>query len=141
MLSKRRIIRTKVRPKPDWSKTLDGYFIAFCRKAFRWSPAYRQTLKEAFVEKREGVEYYRCKHCKNVVERPQKQVDHMEPVIPIGNVWNRDWNEYRQRCFVSSDKLQVLCKDCHKKKTSAENINRRKTWRNKVQKSNASRPV
>jgi len=120
---------------PDWSKRLDGYFIAFCRKTFRWSPAYRQALKEAFVEKREGKEYYRCKDCRSVVERSEKQVDHYEPVVPIGSVWNRDWNEYRQRCFVTSDRLQILCKPCHKIKTGNENILRRKTWKGKSKKS------
>lgn len=131
----------KLNPSPpkDWSKTLDGYFISFCRKCFRWSPAYRETLKKAFVEKREGVEYYRCESCKQVVERQEKQVDHIDPVVPIGKQWDRDWNEYRNRCFVASDRLQVLCKSCHKLKTSKENIVRRKTW-SKSKKRSASHP-
>ena len=126
---------------PDWNKRLDGYFIAFCRKSFRWSPTYREALKRAFVEKRNGVEYYRCEKCREVVERAKKQVDHIEPVIPIGSVWDRDWNEYRRRCFVSSDRVQVLCKPCHKEKTGAENTLRRKSWTNKSKRKSVSRRV
>jgi hypothetical protein len=124
MSSKRRIIPKSPRPKPEWSKTLDGYFISFARKTFRWSPAYREALKRAYVEKRDGVEYYRCEVGKEIVARADKQVDHIEPVIPVGSPWNRSWDFYRERCFVDASKLQVLCKKCHKEKTGKENKGR-----------------
>lgn len=124
----------------DWFKTLDGYFISFARKTFRWSPSYRETLKRAFVEKRDGKEYYMCENCRTVVERADKQVDHVSPVIPTGTVWNRSWDDYRIRLFVSAEKLQVLCKPCHKQKTGAENTLRRKSWSKPKQRS-ASRRV
>lgn len=121
----------KLTPSPDWSKTLNGYFIGFCRKVFRWSPSYRAALKAAFVEKRDGIEYYRCRNCQAVVERADKQVDHISPVIPIATGWNGSWDDYRDGLFVHESKLQVLCKSCHKSKTGAENTVRRKTWTNK----------
>lgn len=134
------IRKLTTRPQPDWSKTLDGYFIGFCRKVFRWSPAYRSALKAAFVEKRDGIEYYRCKSCGTVVERPQKQVDHIDPVVPVASGWNRSWDGYRDRLFVHESKLQVLCKSCHKGKTGTENQGR-KIWRSKPKKRSASRPA
>lgn len=125
---------------PDWSKTLDGYFISFARKAFRWSPAYRAALKRAFVEKREGVEYYRCESRGEIIARSDKQVDHIVPVVPVGSVWNRSWDDYKKGLFVSAEGLQVLCKSCHKKKTGSENTIRRKSWPTKQKRKSASRP-
>lgn len=125
---------------PDWSKTLNGYFIGFCRKTFRWSPAYRTALKSAFVEKKDGIEYYRCKSCGSVVERANKQVDHIEPVVPVATGWNGSWDSYRDGLFVHESKLQVLCKSCHKGKTGAENQGR-KIWRSKSKRKSASRPA
>ena len=134
------IRKLTTRPKPDWSKTLNGYFIGFCRKVFRWSPDYREALKNAFVEKRDGIEYYRCKSCSKVVERAQKQVDHIDPVIPVATGWDGSWDSYRNGLFVSSERLQVLCKECHKSKTGTENQGR-KIWRSKPKKRSASRPA
>lgn len=131
MPSKNRIIPSTPRPKPDWNKTLDGYFISFARKCFRWSPAYRLALKRAFVEKRDGVEYYRCEKAGEIIPRSEKQVDHIEPVIPTDTPWNRSWDYYRERLFVHESQLQVLCKKCHRGKTSTENTVRRKIWTNK----------
>jgi hypothetical protein len=110
----------------QWSKKLNAYFIAFCRKAFKWSPDYRATLKRAFVEKKEGIEYYRCEACGIVVKRREKQVDHTEPVVSVSSGWDGSWDVLRQRMFVSADCLRVLCKSCHQKKTTAENKERRK---------------
>lgn len=134
------IRKLTTRPPQDWSKTLDGYFISFARKTFRWSPAYRQALKRAFVEKREGVEYYRCESGGEVVARPDKQVDHIIPVVPIGAVWNRSWDAYKIGLFVPAEGLQVLCKKCHAKKTGGEN-QRRRICRSKSKKKSVSRPA
>lgn len=120
------IRKLKISPV-TWEKRLNGYFIAFARRVFHWSPAYREALSR--VEQVEGKEKrYRCESCGALVERSQKQVDHIEPVVRIGEKWNGDWNGYRDRLFVTSDKLQVLCKECHKKKTGEEN-QRRREWK------------
>lgn len=123
---------------PDWSKRLDGYFIGFCRRVFKWSPSYRAALKAAFVDKKDGIEYYRCKSCRAVVERSNKQMDHIEPVVSVTLGWTRSWDDYRDRMFVHESQLQVLCKSCHKNKTGTEN-KERKTWKSKAKKRSASR--
>lgn len=109
---------------PDWSKRLHGYFIGFCRKTFRWSPAYRSAVKGAEEKTADGLRY-RCKACGSLVERSEKQVDHIEPVVEIGKPGNTSWDYYRDRLFVSVEKLQVLCRGCHKSKTNEENQRRR----------------
>ncbi len=52
-------------------------------------------------------------------------IDHVEPVQPLeGGL--ADWNTIVERMFVAgSDKLRVVCEDCHKVKTKAENALRR----------------
>lgn len=125
---------------PDWSKTLDGYFLSFARKAFKWSPGYKAALAKAFVEKRDGVEYYRCAACREIIPRPRKRVDHIKPVVPPPAPWDRSWDGVKIRMFVSEDGLQVLCKECHQPKTNAEN-KERKLWRSKSKKKSASHPA
>lgn len=126
---------------PDWSKRLDAYFLSFARKTFKWSPAYKEALKRAFVEKRDGVEYYRCEIGREIIARPDKQVDHKEPVVPVGAPWDKSWDGIKVRMFVPAEKLQVLCKPCHRKKTNGENALRGKIWKTKSKRRSASRPV
>lgn len=123
---------------PDWSRRLNGYFIAFTRKTFRWSPAYRDCVKNAEVRLDTGIKY-RCKACGNLVERSEKQVDHIRPVVEVGHKWNGSWDYYRDRLFVSVTELQVLCKGCHRSKTTKENEGRRQC-KTKQKRKSASRP-
>lgn len=46
-------------------------------------------------------------------------VDHIEPVINPQTGW-QSWDEVVKRMFVDSDGLQVLCKECHDRKTKEE---------------------
>lgn len=126
---------------PDWSKRLDAYFLSFARKAFKWSPGYKAALEKAFVEKRDGVEYYRCAACREIIPRPRKRVDHIKPVVPPNAPWDRSWDGIKLRMFVSEDGLQLLCKECHQPKTNAENAQRRAAWKPKSKRKSASRPA
>lgn len=133
------MIQKKTWQTPDWSKRLNGYFISFARRVFHWSPAYREAVSRV-EQKTEQGKRYRCESCGVLVERSQKQVDHIEPVVRIGEKWNGDWNGYRDRLFVTSDKLRVLCKPCHQAKTTKENQGRR-LWQSKPKKRSASHPA
>jgi len=55
-------------------------------------------------------------------------VDHKIPTIPIEGFKNVewDWNEYIENMFCGEEGLQLLCKECHDKKTKKENELRRK---------------
>lgn len=110
----------------EWKRTtLQGYFKAFCRKTFRWSPAYKAALKRAFVRREGKVEYYKCECCGTIIIRKLKQVDHIDPVIDLIDGWDGSWDKYRERMYVDAMALQVLCKRCHQKKTNKENERRR----------------
>lgn len=78
--------------------------------------------------------YYACDCCgKSDLKDADVQVDHIEPVIPV-NIPTEHvcWNDIiEKRLFVSEDKLQLLCKPCHKEKTKEENRLRRE-WKKKT---------
>ncbi len=121
--------------KRDWNHRLDAYFVSFCRRVFRWSPAYKEARAAAFVHKHEKLNWYTCAACKTVWPRPQTRVDHIEPVIPIAG-WDHSWESLKSRMSFDQPKnLQILCVKCHQQKTNAENKERR------VCRKNASRRV
>lgn len=110
-----------------WTKAVMTSFIKnLLRSGTRkWSPN-STVLKKARVSRG----FYLCSCCgestpvtkvdsvsrkrvKNVV------VDHIEPVIPP-EVGFTTWDSFIDRLFVEVEKLQVLCLDCHKIKTSEE---------------------
>lgn len=80
-----------------------------------------------------------CASCKNLFEMGKTQCDHIEPIIPITG-WPlapdsplydlepqaKDMNVLIYRTFVQANKLQILCKPCHKIKSGLENAERRK---------------
>lgn len=113
------------KPLTDWERRLNGYFISFARRVFHWSPAYRAAVKAAEMVVGKKT-LYRCASCKSLVERSEKHVDHISPVIEVGTKWSGSWDYYRDRLFVSERHLQVLCKSCHKKKTEQENTERKR---------------
>lgn len=88
----------------------------------KWRPKY-EVKKAARV--RRGV--YLCagyKRAPHEVRAKEIEVDHIDPVIDPDKGFT-DWNDYIARLFVEEDKLQVLCKECHKKKTNDEAKKRR----------------
>lgn len=60
------------------------------------------------------VEYgkYRCAGCGKIYRRREIEVDH---IVAVGKFV--DFDTYIEKLFCDSDKLAVLCKNCHKKKT------------------------
>lgn len=68
---------------------------------------------------------FSCAICGIKASRKGVQVDHVEPVIDP-NTGFKTYDEYIKRLFVNLDKLQVLCKECHRVKSKGENAIRRK---------------
>ena len=79
-------------------------------------PARNEALKAARL--RRGV--YRCEACGDEFGRREVEVDHIEAVGPTPGSRNAcsetTWDVFIERMFCSSNALQILCKDCHRKK-------------------------
>ncbi len=92
---------------------MKGLLICYIRRIFLYSPLRKEAKAKAKVGKYE----YTCAKCKKNFEKVM--VDHIDPVVDpkVGFV---DWNTYIERMFCDSSNIQVLCRECHAKKTKAE---------------------
>lgn len=96
-----------------------AFAIAALRRAsYRWPGRYK-AAKRAHIGRNEYV----CECCGVVVGRKQKQMDHVDPVIPTSG-W-AGFDSYVDRLLVDEHAWQTLCKDCHKDKSNQENKIRR----------------
>lgn len=113
-------------PFEAWPAWTEAKFWAFIRSGMRakWSrwPAKYAVLAEAkrdYKGKNARQKYeYKCKGCKKWYPQKEVSVDHIEPVGTLRCY--DDLPDFCRRLFVNTDKLQVLCKKCHDKKTYAE---------------------
>ena len=92
---------------------------------------FARSLKVKYVRERQiskthrgprGGKMYECETCGNAFGARETQVDHMDEVIELSKTTN-DYtlDELLDRIDCNVNNLQLLCKDCHKKKTKAEN--------------------
>jgi 5-methylcytosine-specific restriction endonuclease McrA len=114
----------------------DGRVKAFItsalRGAFRRYPNKYECLNNAFVGKKinkktnRESKHYLCAKCKGEFPTSEVQVDHIEPIVnpDIGFI---SWDEFIKNLFCSIENLQVLCKNCHTKKTKIQNNKRKKS--------------
>lgn len=108
---------------PSWSEAKFWQFIRSGLRAkwSRWPPKYA-VLDKAKREykgdnKRQKFEY-KCAKCKKYFPAKEVSVDHIEPVGTLRCF--EDLPDFCRRLFVGVDKLQVLHKACHDKKTLQE---------------------
>lgn len=88
-----------------------GYIIAALRKVWLFSKERALAKKRAKGSNRGDP--YVCAMC--CLAFKDVQVDH---VVPVGKFI--DWNTFMDRLFCEEIGLQVLCKDCHLKKSAAD---------------------
>lgn len=121
-------IMSKKRNGGNWTEArYRSFIISNLRKAHsKWGPK-NECKKQARISR--GM--YRCAECNTVgpatlppkpgnkLRRNNAVVDHIEPVIDpaVGFV---DWDTYVSRMFCELDNYQLLCWDCHDKKTKEE---------------------
>jgi hypothetical protein len=102
-------------------KTWVDYMKARAVQVWGWCPERRAALDRAYI----GAGYWRCEKCDaKPLPKGERQVDHVEPVEPVAG-W-QGWDVYFERRFVTRDKLEVLCLECHHAKSATENALRRK---------------
>jgi 5-methylcytosine-specific restriction endonuclease McrA len=110
----------------NWTEgRIKSFITSTIRSGFRRWPEKFEVLKEAFVRKGinpktgRSAALYRCSTCNGEFSSKDIQVDHIEPVVdPIEGF--KTWDEFISRLFCSKENLQVLCKECHLKKTKQE---------------------
>lgn len=90
------------------------------RASYRWPPR-NEALKAARVSR--GV--YKCNLCHGTFGRKNVNIDHIEPVVdPIRGM--QDWDEYINRMFCQKEGFQIICSECHDKKSLGEKKLRKK---------------
>ena len=108
----------------------EARFKAFIKGQLRSATRKWGPIQEVKKNARVGRGLYLCNGCKNHVpvtlppltgskRIPNVFVDHILPVIDPSTGFT-DWDSVIERMFVEQDGLQILCKDCHDKKTSRE---------------------
>lgn len=61
---------------------------------------------------------YECEHCKKLFKATEVQVDHIQPAGTL--LAYSDLPKFVERLYCGEDGLQVLCFECHRKKTNHE---------------------
>ena len=100
------------------------------RRTFSRSELHKRVLNKTLCKKKgpRGGKMYKCSSCNKCHGRGKIEVDHIDPIVEIGNtVDSYELHEYYIRLYdYSYENLQVLCKKCHKKKSKKENAERKR---------------
>ena len=111
----------KTRCNGQWTQSRFESFIksALRRASSRWSPKY-ECKKKAKV----AYNTYNCAACCRQFGNKEIKIDHINPVVDPHKGFET-WDRYIERLFVEVEGYQVLCIECHDKKTEGERILRK----------------
>lgn len=101
-------------------RTLKQILMAGLGRSWMAWPPRNEVKRRCKVEGKTG--WYRCEICKQ--EREKIDVDHISPVVSPKEGFT-GWDNYIASKFVTQDRLQGICSDCHRAKTKEENQRRR----------------
>jgi 5-methylcytosine-specific restriction endonuclease McrA len=134
--SKKKIAKVKKPKVPrtrNHGRWTESTFWSFIRSSLRqksrwWIPILeaKKRVKRAYngPNKRQKFEY-KCASCGNFFADKNCQVDH---IIPAGTLkCATDLPLFVENLFIEIEGLQVLCTQCHDKKTKKDNEKRTKT--------------
>jgi len=118
----------RTRAGNTWTEARYWQFIrSALRQAYSRYPVKFQ-VKKAAERTVEGCRHkyeYQCAECSDWFMGKETQVDH---IVPAGKLSSyRDIAGFCKRLFCEADGMQVLCTECHQKKTNAERKARKKT--------------
>lgn len=115
----------KTPPFPAYKEWTTARFFGFLRSGLRrmysrWPPKYKAMAKAKRDYKGEGRQKYeyKCNKCNKYHPQKNVEVDHLTPCGSLSSY--EDLPGFVERLFVSEDKLQILCKPCHKEITAAQ---------------------
>lgn len=124
--AKKRVGKARTPPFPAYPEWSSAKFWGFIRSGLRstynkW-PAKWKVLGESKrpyggKDKRQKWEY-KCSSCNKYHKGKDISVDHITPAGSLNNF--EDLPGFVERLFCGEDGLQVLCKNCHDKKTLEE---------------------
>ena len=118
-------------PVKNWSDAKwRSWVVSLLRRGTMKFPPRNEALKAAKTGKKINIktgrmcEHYKCSGCN--LEFPSKEIsmDHIHPIVDPYDGFV-DWNTYMERMWVSVEKWQPLCKDCHDAKSKKERIQRK----------------
>lgn len=102
------------------------------RRVFSRSELRRKALDKAVVKdysdpsRKRVTRWGRCAVCNKLEPAYLLEVDHLEPVVPQdSSLEQMTWDALVDRLWCDEDKLQAVCKPCHKLKSKKENKERR----------------
>ncbi len=141
-VTKKNTMIPQFKHEPDFD-VFQHFKIQLRERFYKWPPHKKVKMaarSETVRFKKDGTKYkipwvrYECNHCKGLFQGNRVQVDHVEPVEPVERVEYADFydrmRQYFDRLFVPVEGLQILCKECHKKKSKEENAKRRENKKN-----------
>ena len=110
--------------KPWSDARRHSFVVSTLRAGTRRYPPKWECLAAAKTTKKKNkktgrlAQHYKCNACKKEFIATDVQVDHIKPVVSKEGF--STWDMYIENLFCSIDNLQVLCSNCHSKKTLKE---------------------
>lgn len=111
-----------------------GMIVGCIKRVFSRSNKAIQARQKARSDKTgsRGGARYTCAVCGKSLPANGVQVDHISPVVPLyTTVQSMDISVLLQRLWCDDKNLQVLCKECHLRKSKLERKERKKYASNK----------
>lgn len=124
---------------PRITKKERGLLKGAIRRTFSRSELRKQILDNALVKdyhdpnRKRVTRWGKCAECKTMTPLYLLEIDHKEPIIPIGETLeDQTWDKVVDSVWCDERKLQALCDPCHNRKTQTENAERRRLKKESV---------
>lgn len=112
-----RKVKSKV---PETDAVLIGRITSMIRRVWLYSKVRTSELQKAST----GKDKYLCSKCLRIFNKKEIHVDHIDPFVPEGcHIKDMTLSEIVKRMFRTE--TQVLCVECHAKKTKEETASRK----------------
>lgn len=126
--------------KPD-SRKEQNLIKGALRRVFSRSELRKRALDAAVVKdyqdpsRKRVTRWGRCAECKKLEPAYLLEIDHKEPLIPVGEtLQDQSWDKVIDRLWCDERNLQALCGTCHDAKSQVEMKERRRLKKEKNEK-------